>query len=114
MDTKQLLNDEDLTAVAGGNQASMNQWSRSVEVISCQLEAMAANASAADQALLRGYIAALKSTCSEAGTESAHNTVAKIKNESLSLPLQDGSIRNSVYNLLTGAYGLYVVLFIRK
>ena len=32
MDTKQLLNDEEPTAVAGGNQASMNQWSRSVEV----------------------------------------------------------------------------------
>ena len=114
MDTKQLLNDEDLTAVAGGNQASMNQWSRSVEVISCQLEAMAANASAADQALLRRYIAALKSTCSEAGTESAFNTVVKMKNETSSLPLQDGSIRDRVYNLLTGAYGVYVVLFIMK
>lgn len=33
MDTKQLLNDEELAAVAGGNQASMHQWSRSVEVM---------------------------------------------------------------------------------
>ena len=111
MDTKQLLNDAELTAVAGGNQASMHQWSRSVEVISWQLEAIAANASAADQAVLRGYITALKSTCSEAGTESANITMANMKNESLALPLQDRSIRGRVYNLLTGAYGLYTVLF---
>lgn len=78
MDTKQLLNDEELTAVAGGNQASMNQWSQSVGFILRQLEDMAANASAADQAVLRRYISALKSTCSEAGTESASITIANI------------------------------------
>lgn len=111
MDTKQLLNDEELTAVAGGNQASMNQWSQSVEAISWQLEAIAANASAADQALLRRYIAALKSTCSEAGTESAHTTMVNMRNESLHLPLQDENIQNRVYNLLFGACGLYFVLY---
>ena len=81
MDTKQLLNDEELTAVAGGNQASMNQWSQSVGFILRQLEDMAANASAADQAVLRRYISALKSTCSEAGTESASITIANIYDE---------------------------------
>lgn len=103
MEAKQILDDETLSAVSGGECDQNGLWYKAVSgTFLPQLEGMAASACASDQALVQRCIDVLQPTCT---ADYSGNKAAEVNYLMMTLPMgqfQDKRLAHDVRIILTG------------